>query len=371
MYMDKLADMSIIDCHTHIFNKSGDFGNLLEAMRESGIEAFNVLSLASAQEKSFTGKYLLQNLLCLLIKASYPGKTIYTFGSLNYPLPSEPDQKYDFPDQARRLVDMGFDGFKMIEGKPDVRKLSGLPLDSEIYDGFYSFLESEKIPLLYHVADPEEFWDIKKVPSWAVSSGWYFGDGTFPEKKALYREVDGFLQKFPRLKVVFAHFYFKSASVEAASEFLDRWPNVSIDITPGSVMYPDFSADPERWREFFIKYQNRILFGTDSVDTDVKFSLDRNLDVRYFLETKGEFKSRAWDCTLTGICLDKEVLEKIYRKNFISFAGNKPKSINPVLAAEECRHVMERLTSVLSYCSLVDEAEKVCGLLKEALKDTV
>ena len=165
--MYPFLDMPIIDCHTHISGADDGFAPFLELMKKSGTAAFNVLSLASAREQSFTGRNLSQNLLCLLMKASCPDVKIYTFGSLYYPLPCDPVKEYDFLNHAKRLVAMGFDGFKMIEGKPDQRKLSGLPLDSEHYDDFYSYLESEGIPLLYHVADPDSFWDMPPT-----NAGW-------------------------------------------------------------------------------------------------------------------------------------------------------------------------------------------------------
>jgi len=356
---EKLSDMPVIDCHTHISHTDGDFSGLITAMNESGARTFNALSLCSVG----VGKSLLQNLLCLQIKASCRENEIYTFGSLHYPPPGEKADGHELAEQAKRLAGMGFEGFKMIEGKPGNRKLSGLPLDSGVYDEYYSFLESAGIPILYHVADPEEFWDFEKIPSWARSSGWFY-DETYPTKEKLYGEVDGVLGKFPKLKTIFAHFYFKSASIESASEFLDKWPNANLDLTPGSEMYPAFSADPDGWREFFIKYQDRILYGTDSVDYDVRFSLDRNISVRNFLEKQGEFRSNAWECNLRGIYLDKEVLEKIYWKNFRALAGNKPKKIDFGLAGYECRYVMEKLASHPSGGSLLAEAGKICESLR-------
>jgi hypothetical protein len=69
-----------------------------------------------------------------------------------------------------------------------------------MYDSFFAMLEKQMVPVLYHVADPEEFWDPEKAPSWAKEHGWYYGDGSYPSKEQLYTEAESVLKKFPGLK---------------------------------------------------------------------------------------------------------------------------------------------------------------------------
>ena len=45
------------------------------------------------------------------------------------------------------------------------------------------------MPLIFHVNDPEEFWDPARVPGWAREQGWFYGDGSFIDNKAQYAEV--------------------------------------------------------------------------------------------------------------------------------------------------------------------------------------
>ena len=75
------------------------------------------------------------------------------------------------------------------------------------------------------------------LPGIPRDAGWFWGDGNFPTTQELYSQIDDILNRHPRLKVVFAHFYFMSADVEGSRVFLDRWPNVSFDITPGVETY--------------------------------------------------------------------------------------------------------------------------------------
>jgi predicted TIM-barrel fold metal-dependent hydrolase len=168
---------------------------------------------------------------------------------------------------------LGFDGLKLVEGKPTVRRLTGIALDSPLYDGMYSLLAESRFPLLFHVADPGTFWSEQEVPASARAGGWFYGDGTYPPSTRYYEEVFGVLEKLPRLSVIFAHFFFLSESLERAVEVMERWPGISFDLTPG----------PEEWRESFIRYRERILLGTDNDYGDAQNVI---INVRRFFESR-------------------------------------------------------------------------------------
>ena len=89
---------------------------------------------------------------------------------------------------------------------------------------------------------------------------------------------------------------------------LDKYSNMYIDTAE---RIADIGRQPHTARKFFLKYQDRILFGTDAY-TD-------NMDLRYppyfrLFETWDEyFGDGRWK--LYGMGLDDEVLEKLYFKN--------------------------------------------------------
>jgi predicted TIM-barrel fold metal-dependent hydrolase len=348
--MDNLHDLKIIDCHIHIRGTTSSIANMADVMEACGLGGMNVLSVASQGGTNTT-----QNVVAMLFKALYPGQ-IWAFGALQYSLPGDPQDHPGFPEQARQLMAMGADGMKMGEGKPTLRKAVGQPLDAPMYGAYYAYCEAEAIPILFHVADPPDLWDPERVPEWARARGWFYGDGTYPALETLYGEVDGILAKFPKLHIILAHFYFMSYDIERAARFLDTWPNVSFDLTPGGDMYVNFAKAPGLWRRFFIQYQDRILFGTDNSGGNrrpnpdrVPNARDRINAVRRFLETEEEFP--AWGSTITGIGLDREVLEKIYRTNFHRYAGETPKAVDIGMALEEG----ERLLDVVRASPLKDE----------------
>jgi len=339
--MSNFMDIPVIDAHTHIGSGLEGISTLSEIMNRCGYKYFTVLSVAGDGWSGVNN--LAQNIGIMLFKAMYPDK-VFGFGGLNHYYRDTPPEKLDFAAQAVRLINMGFDGMKMIEGKPGVRRELGMPLDSPAYDEYFAFMESKSLPILYHVADPEEFWDDKKIPDWARGAGWTYWQGGYPGNEDFYSEVEGFLKKFPRLNVIFAHFFFTSTNIEKAAEFLDKWPNIKYDITPGSEMYINFSKHPEKWHDFFTRYQDRILYGTDSVggwhdrEDDIRHGTGLKETVRNFLEKDIEHTN--WDAALRGIKLDRSVLEKIYHKNFERYVGTAPKKLDVKLALEECERLL-------------------------------
>ncbi|MBD3241856.1 MAG: amidohydrolase family protein [Chitinivibrionales bacterium] len=263
------------------------------------------------------------NPVAFLMKARYPQST-FVFGGLDYDPPGGEETGTDFAGQVQRLVTLGADGMKMIEGKPNVRKASGLALDDPQYHAYYAYLQDNAVPVLFHVADPEEFWDEEAAPEIAKRNNWLYTDGTFPSKEQLYDESERVLRAFPALKVVFAHFRFLSADLERAAAFLDAWPNACFDLTPGSEMYYNFSRRAADWREFFVRYQDRILFGTDNTthtDDLEKWGVENIDRIRRFLASDAAFSG-------PGLALPPEVLEKIYHGNFERVFGVEPKPVD-------------------------------------------
>jgi hypothetical protein len=152
---------------------------------------------------------------------------------------------------------------------------------------------------------------------------------------------------------VFAHFYFLSADLARAGEFLDAHPGVCFDLTPGVEMYFNFARDVDRARDFFIHHQDRLIYGTDIgaaaiVDApagglDMAESGGRSWVVRKFLESDATFSAPEgvghWlgmDAEgFRGIALPREALEKIYRANFERLFGQAPAPLDREAALAE------------------------------------
>ncbi len=342
MELSQLAKLPIVDCHTHFGGEDlNGIEVMLEKERAGGVEQVSIV--ITSVPRRISG-----NPQGLYAKAKHPNR-VYVFPGVDYShIASDVDHRwtYSFPQQIARLIAMGCDGLKMINGKPNCRKDSGIALDAAIYHDYFACLEEAGFPILWHVNDPEEFWDPAAAPEWAKGPGWLY-DGTFPTSESLYQECERVLQKHPNLVVIFAHFYFLSDFLDRAGALLDRYPKVCFDLAPGIEMLHNFSKRPEAAREFFLKYQDRIIFGTDF---SPRWQLSRIWVVRNFLETDETFHvptddSLFWPdhrTMIKGIKLPEGAVRKIYAGNFRRIVGKAPKPLNMPLVMEE----LNRLTAI-------------------------
>ncbi len=350
--MDKpFKSIPVLDCHIH-YGHPAFMPGLIQIMDMNRVENFNIVCTPHRTRLSLVPD-------ALHLKAHYPER-VYVFGGLDIsPLfIARENCGALFSDYVDTLISMGCDGVKMIEGKPDMRKNLPIPsFDSPAYEPYWARMEAAGFPLIFHVNDPEEFWDAARVPEWARQQGWFYGDGSYINNEAQYSEIINVLRRHPGINVVFAHFFFLSAQLERLAGYLDEFPNMHVDLTPGIEMYHNFSLAPERVHDFFVKYQDRILFGTDigakallatpelgieASESELRLGL-----VRAFLETEGPFSPNPeqgflfskFGGAFQGIGLPDDVLEKIYHKNFKRLAGNKPRPINRVAIIGECQRL--------------------------------
>jgi len=353
----ELRKRRIIDAHVHYPHYS--YGvSLMPLLAEAGVNQLAVVSTPDENRLS-----LLPDALHL--KGLYPNK-VYVFGNLDIsPLYLNPDNAGEtFAHYLDVLSEMGVDGIKMIEGKPTLRKRLPIPdFDSSTYAPYWEKLAYTQTPLIFHVNDPQKFWDSERVPDWAREIGWFYGDDSFVDNENQYSQVINVLDRYPILNVCFAHFFFLSNQLDRLGEYFERFPNMRVDMVPGIEMYFNFSRDPDSVRDFFIKYQDRILYGTNigarALFVDPKGgiqeeeSLVRIELVRSFLENDGPFSLThegylfgEEDAVFQGINLPDTVLDKIYYQNFRNFVGGDPKPLNFEEIVEECERLEMMINAI-------------------------
>ncbi len=342
MELSELAAVPITDCHAHFGGEDLDaIEGMLVSEKSGGIDQICILVSSFPGRVNATPE-------ALYAKAKHPGQ-VYLFAGPDYSaIARDVDHRltYSLADQVERFAAMGCDGIKMLNGKPNYRKSSGLALDSVIYDEYFARLEERGFPVLWHVNDPEEFWNPEEAPEWARGPGWLY-DETFPTKESIYQECERVLERHPRLNIIFAHFYFLSDDLPRAAALLDRFPNISFDLAPGIEMLHNFTKRPDEARDFFLKHQDRIVFGTDFAPGGLQ---SRIWVVRNFLETEEVFhvptdERLFWPDhreMIQGIALPADVLEKIYRQNFRRVVSPEPSRLDPKLVIAE----LNRLTAL-------------------------
>ena len=140
--------------------------------------------------------------------------------------------------EVQELYRMGADGYKFLDGKPNMRKMIKRRLCDPIYDKMYAWLEEMGLPVLMHIADPRHFWGPKEgMSAYGLKSGWWCGDGSCPSFDELHNEVYEILEKFPKLRFRAAHCFFLGDDIEALTAFFERWENTAIDLTPAAINF--------------------------------------------------------------------------------------------------------------------------------------
>lgn len=325
-------NIPIADCHTHTFwnfSLSEKENLLLSLMEKFNYDSVTILPIPFNAYRKSRSRDFTENLTGFYFKSKYPDK-IFSFAGLS---PSYDDTKNTpefFLEQAKFYMEAGFDGIKMIEGRPNQFHVCGRYKDPK-YDLVYKFAEEEQIPLTVHTSGPEKIWK---------EGGSKFGQK--PDWMDYYTEMDEILSKYPKLRINLAHLFFSSERIELASEFLDKYENVYYDICPNQFMYLDFQKKPDEWKQFFIKYQDRLMYGTDigatTTDFEGKEAESLVYMVRGFFEEDKPYTSLGYD--FTPIPLDDSILRKIYKENMLKFYNReKPLKANPEVMRKELEFV--------------------------------
>lgn len=249
------------------------------------------------------------------------------------------DQYAEIPPevQLEALIKLGIDGFKIMSC-PTMRRYCGFGLNDSRYEKMFAMLEEKGIAVNIHVADPEEFWD----------EGGRYADPSLPSKQQMYDEVLEVLDRHPKLKVVFAHFFFLSNYPDEAVRILEKYPNVYFDLTPGVEMYYNFDKNLDFWRDFFVKYRDRLIFGTDAnANKDCNVDLE-NLVYRKLTEGTNVFKQKCYgdDFVMRGLALDDETVDMIAYRNYFSIFGKNKKPVNKEFFYECCERVLADLENM-------------------------
>jgi len=185
------------------------------------------------------------------------------------------------------------------------------------------------IPVLIHTADPKSFWD----PFDADNERW-LELKTRPRRKRsatdpapwqqLIDEQHRMFKKHPRTTFINAHMGWYANNLPKLSQLLDEMPNMNVGI--GAII-AELGRQPRQAKAFFIKYQDRILFGKDSWKPEEFPTYFRVLesDDEYFPYHK---KYHAY-WAMYGLDLPDEVLKKVYYKNALRIVPGLDKSLFP------------------------------------------
>ncbi len=204
-------------------------------------------------------------------------------------------------------------------------------VDDPKLDPIFEHLAKKKIPLLGHLGEPKNCW--LPLDDMTVNNDReYFGEHPeyhmykHPELPSYEEQIaarDRMLVKHPDLVFMGAHMGSLEWSVDELAKRLNKFPNMSVDLAArmGQVFYQTIE-NREKVRDFFIKYQDRILYATDKADDgeDDARTLQKEIHDRWlqdwrFFVTDDTMQSERVNGEFKGLKLPKEAIDKIFSEN--------------------------------------------------------
>jgi len=212
-------------------------------------------------------------------------------------------------------------------------------IDNPGFDPVIAFMVKLHLPLIAHQGEPKNCWLPLDQMTTENDRSYYRDHPNYymylhpdqPSYEALMAARDRFVARHPDLSFDGAHMASLEWSVDELSAFLDRYPNANVDLAARMTQVQYQSVrDYDKVRNFFIKYQDRLMYGTDLTqnpeDDRAQFSKDAEAfwqsDWRYLATTQTQHVD-AIDADVKPLALPRAVIDKIYYGNArrVFFAG--------------------------------------------------
>ena len=328
----------VIDFHTHITGGSARNGQ--SAIR-FGLDPANCLAVMDRKNirtmVSVTGSYGdgLREAVAKLPEA-HPGRFV-VFTEPVWTKASDPGYPQFQAAEIEAAHKAGAKGLKILKTLGLYLREQGsgklVRIDDPRFDPMWEAAGALKMPVAIHISDPEAFFlpidrfnerweELHAHPSWS------FCGKDFPSNRELQEARRNVMRRHPGTQFVCLHVA-DSEDLPYVSECLDSHPNMHVDI---AARIGELGRQPRMARKFFDRYQDRILFGTDSsadAGTPQQTFGDALYEIYYrFLETEDEYFDYAaasvppqgrW--RIYGLGLPEQILRKVYGENAARLIG--------------------------------------------------
>ncbi len=242
-------------------------------------------------------------------------------------------------DELARARQAGARGLKILKTlglylREQITRGPLIKVDDPRFDAMWEAAGALKMPVAIHTSDPEAFFlpidrfnerweELHAHPDWS------FHGQDFPSNQELMEARNRVAARHPRTQFIYLHVG-DSENLPWVSEWLDRYPNVHVEI---GARIGELGRQPRTARRFFDRYQDRILFGTDAVPHGDEYPQQVFGDALYeiyyrFLETEDEYFDYAparippqgrW--RIYGLGLPERILRKVYSQNAARLLG--------------------------------------------------
>ncbi|MBX2923628.1 MAG: amidohydrolase family protein [Chitinophagaceae bacterium] len=317
------AKYPFIDVHNHQWNLS-------EQAIPSLITAMDKMNMAVMVNLSGGNGNKLKDMASSVKKAA--PKRFIVFANIDFGGIGGPDWTAKAVKQLEEDVRNGANGLKIFKNLGfSVKDNNGkrVTVDDPRLDAVWAKCGELKIPVLIHTADPRPFWDPldEHNERWLelVTHPGRKREADNPEPwEQLIEEQHRMFKKHSTTTFIAAHFGWYPNNLQKLGSQMDEMPNIVVEF--GAVI-AELGRQPRAAKQFFDKYQDRILFGKDSWVPDEYNTYFRVLETQdeYFPYHK---KYHAF-WRMYGMGLSDDVLKKVYYKNALRIIPNIDKTLFP------------------------------------------
>ena len=310
-----------IDAHAHFFAESRPVLDLLDRLN---LTAVNVC-VVDRYDKGYETVEPQHRMARRLAKSSR-GRLpwIATFDDAGFAAPGFAARALARVDRALAAGAHGVKVYKSLGMELKNAKGRYLLPDDAAFEPLFAGLARRGTLVYAHLAEPIAAWQPldPKSPDYGYykdNPAWYVhGRPAVPSKEEILAARDRVLARHPTLKMVGCHLGSMEEDVDAIAQRLDRYPNFVVD-TAARVTH--LTLQPrEKVRAFLVKYQDRVLYGTDMgimpgqdpVKTARRLEAEYARDWAYFATgATVDFDGRK----VEGLALPGAVLRRIFREN--------------------------------------------------------
>ncbi len=211
-------------------------------------------------------------------------------------------------------------------------------VDDPAFNRIFDYLEENKIPVVGHLGEPKNCWLPLNEMTDSSNARYYRSNPQYhmflnpeaPSYEDQIKAMDNLLKKHPALDYTGAHLASMEWNIDEVAKRMDMFPGFKIDL---SARMPHVQMqsikDREKVRNFMIKYQDRILYGTDITVSSNESNpearsaqiIDRWKSNWIYLATDSTQTINNIQGAIQGLMLPKETIDKIFNSNAERFFG--------------------------------------------------
>lgn len=297
--LPRKTDVPVIDMHCHVTGPS-QTARMIEAARR-----FGIVKLVG---------------ICRLPQVRVLRRRFGSLMALNVRL------DYTHTDDADKFIRTNVALIRQAHGlgcccikfwyKPQFNEQTGFFFDDWRLDAIFETMVELDLPALVHIADPDLWWQSR-----------YADHQRFLSKRLSYQQLTNTLGRFGQMKVVVAHMGGDPEHLDHLTDLLNSYPNLYLDTSGTRWVVRELSAKPQQARQFFVRFADRLMFGSDLVaydGADLRHHCSRYWAHQFLYEQSGYVRSPIEDpdangpVYLAGLDLPATVLRRLYWDNAAS-----------------------------------------------------